>query len=253
MELIEIKKEVIGAEDVNSVNARDIHKYLEVKTTFSNWIKRAIEKYDFLENVDFVKNITVAKNGKCLNQGLPQQKIDYIVSMDMAKELSMLENNAKGRETRKYFISVEKKALAPAIADLTPVLKMVENQTALVLQQNEMILQQQVQLNRINDKLDSRSRQDRAIDKQIENMGYQLIKTVDSIANVLKPQELDHIRNSIQQRAEELAMTNGETVAMMTRTIYSYINGKFDVSSYYHIKSRDFLAAIKIIEDLRIS
>lgn len=102
-ELIQITQTQIGAEKVNSVNARTIHEYLEVKTHLSTWIKRAIEKYDFQENIDF----SVLKSGNP-NGGIP--KLDYIVTLDMAKELAMLENNPKGKETRKYFIAVEKQS-----------------------------------------------------------------------------------------------------------------------------------------------
>ncbi len=96
-QLITIKKQQIGTLELNSVNARDIHTYLGVKTAFSHWINRAIEKYDFKENIDFVK----------IDKPLNNQK-DFIVSIDMAKELAMIENNPKGREARKYFISIEK-------------------------------------------------------------------------------------------------------------------------------------------------
>ena len=98
--LIQITKNTInGADEINSVNAREIHKYLEVKTKFADWIKRAIEKYDFIENQDYA----ILKNGNGNNA-----YIDYIVVLDMAKELAMLENNPKGKETRKYFIEFEK-------------------------------------------------------------------------------------------------------------------------------------------------
>lgn len=100
-EIIKISTSIIGNEEINSVNARDIHSYLEVKTHLSTWIKRAIEKYDFKENIDF----SILKSGNP-NGGI--DKIDYIVSLDMAKELAMLENNSKGKEIRKYFIKVEK-------------------------------------------------------------------------------------------------------------------------------------------------
>jgi phage anti-repressor protein len=102
-DLLQISTSTIGAENVNSVNAREIHEYLEVKTHLSTWIKRAIEKYDFEENIDF----SILKSGNP-NGGI--SKIDYIVTLDMAKELAMLENNPKGKEIRKYFISFEKKA-----------------------------------------------------------------------------------------------------------------------------------------------
>ena len=99
--LISITKSEIGTEELNSVNARDIHEYLEVKTRFNDWIKRAIERYDFRENIDYSKM-------SILQHGNPNPIIDYIVTLDMAKELAMLENNEKGKEIRKYFIKIEK-------------------------------------------------------------------------------------------------------------------------------------------------
>ncbi len=96
-DLLQISTTVIGAEQVNSVDARKVHEHLEVKTSFSHWIKRAIDKYDFEENIDFVK----------IDKPMNNQK-DYIVTLDMAKELSMIENNPKGKATRKYFIAAEK-------------------------------------------------------------------------------------------------------------------------------------------------
>ena len=101
--LIQITKSIINNTEINSVNAREIHKYLEVKTKFADWIKRAIEKYDFIENQDYA----ILKNGNGNNA-----YIDYIVVLDMAKELAMLENNPKGKETRKYFIEFEKQGKA---------------------------------------------------------------------------------------------------------------------------------------------
>ena len=101
-DLIKITKSIINNAEINSVNAREIHDYLEVKTHLSTWIQRAIEKYDFVENIDF----SILKSGNP-NGGI--SKIDYIVTLDMAKELAMLENNPKGKATRKYFIEVEKR------------------------------------------------------------------------------------------------------------------------------------------------
>ena len=98
--LIQITKNTInGAEVINSVNAREIHNYLGVKTRFNDWINRAIEKYDFIENIDY----SILSNGNSK---------DFVVTLDMAKELAMLENNPKGKETRKYFIEFEKQGKA---------------------------------------------------------------------------------------------------------------------------------------------
>ena len=98
--LIQISKNTInGVEVINSVNAREIHNYLGVKTRFNDWINRAIEKYDFIENIDY----SILSNGNSK---------DFVVTLDMAKELAMLENNPKGKETRKYFIEFEKQGKA---------------------------------------------------------------------------------------------------------------------------------------------
>ena len=97
--LIQITKSTIGAEIINSVNARETYDYLGLaKGQFSRWIKTAIDKYDFIENEDYITIDTNVEGVK-----------DYIVSLDMAKELCLVSNTPKGKETRKYFIEVEKR------------------------------------------------------------------------------------------------------------------------------------------------
>jgi len=99
-ELVVIKKTVIGNGEVNSVDARELHKFLESGQQFSNWIKNRIKQYDFTESIDF---ITIN------NSIYSPPRIDYAITLDMAKELSMVENNEKGKQARKYFIACEKK------------------------------------------------------------------------------------------------------------------------------------------------
>ena len=102
-QLIKIETKTIGNEEINSVNARELHEFLEVGKDFSTWIKSRIEQYDFSENDDY---ISLPRMGEQTRGG--QNKIDYIISLDMAKELSMVEKNDKGKEARKYFIECEK-------------------------------------------------------------------------------------------------------------------------------------------------
>lgn len=86
-----------------AVNARELHQFLESKYQFANWIQERITKYGFVENQDyevFKENLKNSKGGR------PQT--EYALSVDMAKELSMVENNEKGRLARKYFIECEK-------------------------------------------------------------------------------------------------------------------------------------------------
>jgi phage anti-repressor protein len=80
------------------VDARSLHKKLGATTQFNNWIKRRIEECGFEKN----EYKTLSKNG----QGGIQ--IDYHLTLDMAKELAMLERSALGRAFRQYFIAAER-------------------------------------------------------------------------------------------------------------------------------------------------
>lgn len=105
----------IGTNTIQTVNARDLHAFLEVGKDFSNWIKDRISQYDFTENEDYV--LTLAKTGERKNV---VQK-DYHITIDMAKELSMVERNEKGKQARQYFIECERKAKSNVV-DITSAL-----------------------------------------------------------------------------------------------------------------------------------
>lgn len=83
------------------VSARELHEFLDVKSRFNDWIKNRINKYELEENIDYTKILVQCIRG--------QNEYDYALLLDTAKELSMVENNEKGRQARKYFIQCEKK------------------------------------------------------------------------------------------------------------------------------------------------
>ena len=100
---VQFSNVTLDGEQQLGVNARDVHAALEVKTDFSDWMKRRIKQCKFEENYDFIK---VVKKNELSKTG--QWVTEYIVSLDMAKHLGMLEKNDKGHEIRKYFIEQEK-------------------------------------------------------------------------------------------------------------------------------------------------
>ena len=102
-EIINITKTTINNEEVNAVNARDLWKFLGSKRQFGNWIKDRLE--GFIEGQDYVSN----KNVKNLPAG-GRPETEYIISLDVAKHIAMLERNEQGRKIRQYFIEVEKNA-----------------------------------------------------------------------------------------------------------------------------------------------
>ncbi|WP_317992658.1 antA/AntB antirepressor family protein [Bartonella gliris] len=101
--LIPISEQTVGQEIVQTVNARELHTFLEVNSKFADWIVRRIKEYGFLENQDY--GFTFLKNEKRKNV----ISKEYHLTLDMAKELSMVERNEKGRQARRYFIECEKK------------------------------------------------------------------------------------------------------------------------------------------------
>ncbi|EAK2525372.1 phage antirepressor Ant [Campylobacter coli] len=81
-------------------NVKFLFYFLEIDTKFADWIKNRISHYNFIENQDYIIEIVYTK-------GRPRK--EYYVTLDMAKELCMVENNEKGRQARRYFIDCEKR------------------------------------------------------------------------------------------------------------------------------------------------
>lgn len=100
-ELFVLVNRPVAGQAQQTVNARELHAFLEVQTRFNDWIKNRVDEYGFIENQDF---ITFTEN--LVNGG---RRIEYALSLDMAKELSMVERNAQGKQARQYFIDCEKR------------------------------------------------------------------------------------------------------------------------------------------------
>lgn len=101
-ELIKIKEE----NGQQLVSARELHEFLEIGTQFSKWFSRMCE-YGFEKNQDFI-----LVSQKCLTNNPKNPftvKDDYAITLDMAKELSMIQRTEKGKQARQYFIACEKK------------------------------------------------------------------------------------------------------------------------------------------------
>lgn len=92
--------------DRPAVSARELHDFLEVKTAYKDWFPRMCE-YGFTEGEDFnpLKNERVQMEG---NRYVSRTVDDAILTIDMAKELCMIQRNEKGKLARQYFIQIEK-------------------------------------------------------------------------------------------------------------------------------------------------
>ena len=83
------------------ISGRMLYEFLEVGSNYTTWFNRMIE-YGFIETIDYV---TCFPNLESENHG-GQNKIDHALKLDMAKELSMIQRNEKGKQARQYFIGI---------------------------------------------------------------------------------------------------------------------------------------------------
>lgn len=86
------------------VSARDLYNFLECTERFQSWFDRQLQ-YGFIENQDF----TSVKTFTLVNNGADREIQDYAITLDMAKEISMIQRSDKGKQARRYFIECEKR------------------------------------------------------------------------------------------------------------------------------------------------
>ena len=105
---------LVGPDGAYLCNARELHSRLQVGRDFSTWINDRIVEYSFVEGNDFVvcsPNLGSKRRGG-------HNRIDYRLTLDMAKELALVENNEIGRAVRRYFIQAEKELRERELAEL---------------------------------------------------------------------------------------------------------------------------------------
>ncbi|MDP1542422.1 MAG: antA/AntB antirepressor family protein [Polycyclovorans sp.] len=107
-DLISITQSQLDGQEVRTVNARELHTFLEVQSAFKDWIARRVSDYAFEEGRDFCSFLSESSGGRPAKE--------YAISLDMAKELAMVERNEKGKQARQYFIECERRAKNPILA-----------------------------------------------------------------------------------------------------------------------------------------
>lgn len=113
------------------VSARDLHQFLNSKKDFSDWIKMRINKYGLIDGVDFTTFQGKTSNGR--------PSTEYALTLDAAKELAMVEGNAKGKEARQYFIACEKK-----LREVVPVIPKSQSELILMIAQQNVLTEQRL-------------------------------------------------------------------------------------------------------------
>ena len=130
--------------DRPTVSGRELHAALEVSSNYTTWFNRMTE-YGFTENIDYA---TCFPNLESENHG-GQNKIDHQLTINMAKEICMIQRTEKGKQCRQYFISVEEawnkpeavmaRALKIADRQLLEAKGQIQELESTVQKQNELI------------------------------------------------------------------------------------------------------------------
>ena len=125
--------------DRPTVSGRELHEFLEIDTPYKQWFDR-MKEYGFDENVDFV--LFTQKCASSNASGI-QTKTDHQLTIEMSKEIAMIQRNEKGKQARQYFIALEKQWNTPE-AVMARALKMAETtiktlQTTVIEQRPKVI------------------------------------------------------------------------------------------------------------------
>ena len=105
--LIPIVPATVNGQASQMVDARVLHAFLESGQDYSTWIKNRISRYGFEANVDYLLH-KIMEQVPLQGSWRSTERLEHFLTLDMAKELAMVERTAKGRQARRYFLDCER-------------------------------------------------------------------------------------------------------------------------------------------------
>lgn len=198
------------------VSGRELHEFLEVGTAYKDWFPRML-KYGFVENIDFV---AIAQK-RATAQGNQTEYTDHALKLDMAKEISMIQRTAKGKEARQYFIQVEKEYKQQLLPQ-TP-----EQQIALLAQGNV----------NLNKKVE-----------QIENSVLDLTDRFGLPSNKAKVLQKKVATKVYMFTGGKASNAHKKIGSKVFREFYKDLNNRFDVVKYSDIPLSRYDEALEYLE-----
>lgn len=211
------------------VDRRELHAALQSKQDFSTWVKKRLGECDAVEGVDFDR---FHKKMEANNATI----IEYTIKLETAKEMAMLERNAKGKQVRRYFIKVDEKYKEEKALPLT--------------------LQQQIQT--IAKGTDELYQKVGEVEKSVSAVKDEMAEIKDNLP--LLPLEADNITTAVRKRGTE-ALGGYKSNAYNDRglrqkvynDIYADLKRNFDnIKTYKAIRRKDSAKAVQIVEEYRL-
>ena len=205
------------------VSGRELHQVLESKQDFSTWVKKRIHDCDAIENQDFSR---FHKKMEANNATL----IEYIIKLDTAKEMAMLERNEKGKQVRRYFIEIEKKW---------------KNQIA---DPRRLSVSEQIQLLALGNG---------ELEQRIDNVEKSLQDFKDDMP--LLAVECEKITNAVKRKGvnclggkDSNAYHDNSLRGKVYRDIHNEVKRQFGVDTYKALKRSRCDTAVMIIEEYKL-
>lgn len=97
----------INQQETTLINGEDLHVALGIQTPYSKWILRRIDEFGFVRNLDFIGVDKIVRTEAGFFGERDKKVMEYHLTLDMAKELAMVERSEIGRQVRRYFIQIE--------------------------------------------------------------------------------------------------------------------------------------------------
>ena len=192
MELIKI----IEREGRQLVSGRELHEFLEIRTKYKDWFRRMVE-YGFEEEIDFIR---VAQKRATNNLKNPVTTvIDHAISIDMAKEISMIQRTEEGKAARQYFINCEKKL--KEVKKLSP-MELMELQFKALKEQEEKIIQVENKVDKLEEDMPLFQIDCKEIQALVRKKGIEVLGGYRSIAynnNSLRGKVYSDIQHQIRR------------------------------------------------------
>ena len=220
-DLIKISKESINGVLVNTVNARELHKALELKRDFNAWMKdtkEILESYE--EGIDYIRTTLDRDNAVVVvkqSLNLKGKQCEYIMTFDMCKHVSMMSKSKKGKEVRNHFIQLEKES----------------NKVLTLPEQIQLIAQ----------------------GYEAQNTRLQIVEHKIDNEILLTSAQKHHFRNTVNKKIYELKNKHSLTDDFPSKgyaRVYKKIKAHFVVSSYMEIPKVRFDEAVQMVQKIEM-
>lgn len=227
-----------------AVSARDLHKFLEITERFSSWFERMLQ-YGFVENQDF----TSAKSFTLVNNGAQREINDYALTLDCAKEISMIQRSKKGKEAREYFIECEKQLRSGKFALPTTYKEALQSLLIEVESKERLQAQNELQAKELEKQAPKVAYYDEVLTSQSTYNANQIAKELGMSAVTLN-KKLHDLKVQYKQGGQWLLYHPHQNKGYTKTVTYTYTDSKGDTctnsSTVWTEKGRAFIHSILV-------